>query len=159
MFPGQSPGRPFGLTSARKHWARACAAAGVPAIRLHDIRHSAASHLVLQGVSLRQVQAVLGHASYNQTERYAHLQASQLQQLDQLTPRTGQGRIREMRLAIPEEEARALEEQLQRADELGVPRAKGLQWLCCGGLPLLRERLDRVAEGAAESAPDHHPVQ
>jgi integrase len=39
----------------------------------HTLRHTYASWLVMRGVSLRVVQALLGHASITQTERYAHL--------------------------------------------------------------------------------------
>jgi site-specific recombinase XerD len=42
-------------------------------IRWHDMRHSFASQLVKAGVSLRQVQALLGHATITMAMRYAHL--------------------------------------------------------------------------------------
>jgi site-specific recombinase XerD len=41
--------------------------------RLHDLRHSFASILVNNGVSIYEVQNLLGHASINTTKRYAHL--------------------------------------------------------------------------------------
>lgn len=40
---------------------------------IHILRHTYASYLVAQGVPLRSVQQILGHASVTQTERYAHL--------------------------------------------------------------------------------------
>jgi integrase len=40
---------------------------------LHSLRHTYCSHLVMSGVPLRTVQVLAGHASYQTTERYAHL--------------------------------------------------------------------------------------
>ncbi|HAC00708.1 MAG TPA: hypothetical protein DCF67_04100 [Brevundimonas sp.] len=42
-------------------------------LRLHDLRHSAASFMVNSGVDLFAVGKVLGHANYQSTQRYAHL--------------------------------------------------------------------------------------
>lgn len=47
--------------------------AGVKEIRLHDLRHTFASQLVMAGVPLRAVQELLGHATMEMTMRYAHL--------------------------------------------------------------------------------------
>ena len=44
-----------------------------PEVRPHDLRHSLASVLVNNGVSLKEVGAVLGHKSLQATNRYAHL--------------------------------------------------------------------------------------
>ena len=47
--------------------------AGLPSMRVHDMRHSFASQLVMAGVPLRAVQELLGHANIKTTQRYAHL--------------------------------------------------------------------------------------
>jgi site-specific recombinase XerD len=49
------------------------AAAELPKIRFHDLRHSYASGLVARGVDLYRVQSWLGHASPQMTMRYSHL--------------------------------------------------------------------------------------
>ena len=44
-----------------------------PVIRLHDLRHSFASHLVSAGQSLYLVGKLLGHSTPVTTQRYAHV--------------------------------------------------------------------------------------
>jgi integrase len=48
-------------------------AAGFPAVRLHDMRHSAASAMINEGIDLFTVGGVLGHKSAVSTRRYSHL--------------------------------------------------------------------------------------
>ena len=52
--------------------------AGVEQVCFHDLRHTFASHLVSHGASLYKVQKVLGHKDPSTTQRYAHLQTSDL---------------------------------------------------------------------------------
>ena len=47
--------------------------AGLKNVTLHTLRHTFASHLVMAGVPLREVQELMGHASFETTLRYAHL--------------------------------------------------------------------------------------
>ena len=51
--------------------------AGLPRIRIHDLRHSFISHLVSAGVDLRTVKELAGHANISTTMRYAHLAPGQ----------------------------------------------------------------------------------
>ena len=46
---------------------------GLEDVRIHDLRHTYASLLVNKGVSLYEVQQLLGHSSAQMTQRYAHL--------------------------------------------------------------------------------------
>lgn len=41
--------------------------------RLHDLRHTTASYLVMAGVDLRTIQTILGHSDISTTTIYAHL--------------------------------------------------------------------------------------
>ena len=54
-------------------WHRARDRAGLPDVRFHDLRHTFASLLINEGVSLYEVQRLLGHHHITMTERYAHL--------------------------------------------------------------------------------------
>lgn len=47
--------------------------AGIEDFRWHDLRHTAASHLVMNGAGLKDVQEILGHKTMSMTMRYSHL--------------------------------------------------------------------------------------
>ena len=50
------------------------ARAGVPSIRLHDLRHSCATFLALQGVPPRTIMDILGHSDLSTTMQiYTHV--------------------------------------------------------------------------------------
>ena len=54
-------------------WERIRQDAGLPKVRIHDLRHTYASMLINKGASLYEVQKLLGHFHISMTERYAHL--------------------------------------------------------------------------------------
>ncbi len=64
--------------------------AGIAHCRFHDLRHTAASHMVMRGRSLQDVKEILGHSDFRMTLRYAHLSQTHLRGavdvLDGLTP-------------------------------------------------------------------------
>jgi integrase/recombinase XerD len=71
----QSPA-PMSVSSVQMAFRLARAASGVnPAATTHSLRHSYATHLLEEGVSLRQISQYLGHESLDTTVIYTHLTA------------------------------------------------------------------------------------
>ena len=58
---------------ARRPWVNALEAAGVTDFRFHDLRHSAASYLAMNGASMMEIADVLGHKTMQMVKRYSHL--------------------------------------------------------------------------------------
>ena len=56
-----------------RQWRNVIRKADLENVRFHDLRHTFASHLVMNGVDIKTVQELLGHASLNMTMRYSHL--------------------------------------------------------------------------------------
>lgn len=73
VFPAPEGGPWDDSNFRRRVFDPAVKAAGVPRGTPHDMRHTAASWLVQAGVDLYRVQALLGHESFQTTQRYAHL--------------------------------------------------------------------------------------
>ncbi len=57
----------------RKAWVNARDEAKIEDFRFHDLRHSAASYLAMNGASLLEIAAVLGHKTLQMVKRYSHL--------------------------------------------------------------------------------------
>lgn len=76
VFANPQTGLPF--VSFYYSWDTARKQAGLPELRVHDLRHSFASFLVNAGRSLYEVQELLGHADIRTTSRYAHLSRERL---------------------------------------------------------------------------------
>ena len=71
LVPNPDTKEPF--VSIKHGWQQAIRVAKLPGLRIHDLRHSAASFMVNSGVDIFAVGKVLGHASYQSTQRYSHL--------------------------------------------------------------------------------------
>lgn len=91
VFPSAEGGV---MTREMPRWAliQICRGAGIRSITNHVLRHSFASHAVMRGVPIRQVQEWMGHKEIEQTMRYSHLSEgigdSLIQRLD---PSSGLG--------------------------------------------------------------------
>lgn len=71
VVPSPKTMKPF--TSIYTSWNHARIAAGLPDVRVHDLRHSMASNMANSGQSLYVIGSILGHSQPRTTMRYAHL--------------------------------------------------------------------------------------
>ena len=62
-----------GRHGLRLPWAKALKAAEIEDFRFHDLRHSAASYLAMNGATLAEIAEVLGHKTLQMVKRYSHL--------------------------------------------------------------------------------------
>lgn len=76
------------LYSLGNTWGIVRRLAGIPDVRLHDLRHSVASDAIMNGVPLEIVGKMLGHRNYRTTQRYAHIADTVLRDAVNLTSQT-----------------------------------------------------------------------
>ena len=139
VFPG-ADGKMRPRERAPRGFANLAEAVRVPgknAITFHDLRHTAASLMVMAGLNLRTVQKMLGHSVITVTERYAHL---------------GDDYIASDRQSLPEADAsaRGLRLGCQRIGSAapggpltGLPEASA--WRACGDAPFCIQGRKRSA--------------
>lgn len=70
VFPNRKGNKPSEIWDA---FYRARDAAGIEDFHFHDLRHTAASYLAMNGASLAEIADVLGHKTLQMVKRYAHL--------------------------------------------------------------------------------------
>jgi integrase len=91
VFP--STGASGHLTDIKKAWRQVCEKADLKGFRLHDLRHTFASHVVSDTGSLYVAGQLLGHTQAQTTARYAHLLDDAMRKaLDQVSDKLTGGR-------------------------------------------------------------------
>ena len=78
VFYDPATGKPY--KDIKRGFNMACKRAGIRDFRFHDLRHTCASHLVMQGVDLTTVSRLLGHKDITMTLRYSHLSPKHMTQ-------------------------------------------------------------------------------
>jgi integrase len=78
LFPRADGLAPIDIRAA---WESARETAELGDFRFHDLRHSAASYLAMNGASQLEIAEVLGHRTLQMVRRYAHLSQSHVKDL------------------------------------------------------------------------------
>ncbi|MEQ8399068.1 site-specific integrase [Thalassobaculum sp.] len=91
VIPGNKEGQHF--IALQKSWERIRKEAGIPDVRIHDLRHTYASIAADMGFSLQAIGKLLGHKKASSTERYAHLADAPLKHATETVSATIAGRM------------------------------------------------------------------
>jgi len=94
LFINRKREKPY--VNIAKVWDELRKKAGLPHLRIHDLRHQFASFLVNDGNSLYTVQQILGHSDPSVTQRYAHLSTKALQKAASSASATMRGAVKMM---------------------------------------------------------------
>jgi len=79
LFPGQNPVNPMSNRQLNRAIHFACNNAGIKkSFAMHGLRHAFATHLLEDGVDIRVIQTLLGHAKLEHTARYTQVATSTL---------------------------------------------------------------------------------
>jgi len=71
VFTGTITGKPF--SDFKRQFGKAVQGSKLVGVTFHTLRHTAASHMVMNNVPLATVKEILRHKDYSTTLRYAHL--------------------------------------------------------------------------------------
>ncbi len=92
VFPTTERAKKAPMLNLRHPWTMALKAAAIEDFHWHDLRHTAASYLAMQGVSPLEISKILGHKTMAMVSRYSHLSPGRITALgDALAERLGLG--------------------------------------------------------------------
>jgi site-specific recombinase XerD len=79
LFPGCPASRHLSIRSAQTVFSKALEKAEIAKpMSIHGLRHTFATHLLENGINIRYIQDLLGHASLRTTQRYTHIARRQV---------------------------------------------------------------------------------
>ena len=73
LFTNKEGGNQKHDTIRKRYYDVDTLASGVRRIKIHDLRHTFASHFIMNGEDIFTLQRILGHSDSKMTMRYAHL--------------------------------------------------------------------------------------
>jgi integrase len=85
IFPSKDPTKRHPYSLIRKAFQKALIEADLQDFKFHDLRHTAASHMAMNGATQSELMEVLGHRSPTMTRRYAHFSKEHLAKILQKT--------------------------------------------------------------------------
>jgi integrase len=92
-FDPKRPDRPPTPIDLRSAFETALKRAGIQDFHWHDLRHTAASYLAMEGASAVELAGVLGHKTLAMSHRYSHLSPEHVAQVStKIADRIGRGR-------------------------------------------------------------------
>lgn len=85
VFPSKNPAKRYQYSLIRKAFQKAVQDTGFQDFKFHDLRHTAASHMAMNGATQGELMEVLGHRSPVMTRRYAHFSKEHIARILQKT--------------------------------------------------------------------------
>jgi integrase len=85
LFPSKDPNKRHTYSLIRKAFQKALQITGLQDFKYHDLRHTCASHLAMNGATQSELMEILGHRSPNMTRRYAHFSKQHIARVLQKT--------------------------------------------------------------------------
>ena len=98
VFPANS--KSGHIVDIKKRWAVFRKAAGIPDVRIHDLRRTRGSYAALGGESLQKIALMLGHRSLGSTQIYARLNEESARKTSLAADATMQNMMREAKKRV-----------------------------------------------------------
>jgi integrase len=85
LFPSKNPAKRHPYSLIRRAFRTAVQISNLQDFKFHDLRHTAASHMAMNGATQGELMEVLGHRSPTMTRRYAHFSKEHVARILQKT--------------------------------------------------------------------------